>query len=267
MVLFLKIINAAGPQNLALRGRRAGGAPAGAAGPAEAIGERAPRYVGSFFFVVAFLFITIYPVLIQPLFNKYEPLEAGPLREAIEALAKSVNYPLYKLFTVDGSKRSGHSNAYMFGFFKSKRIVLFDTLIKQMSTEEIVAVLAHELGHWRFGHVLLNFCARNSARRSFRAHASAQVSQAYIFLAFSLFSRVMGSADVYSAFGFAAAEGASPTAGAPVIVGVLLFFAFLFEPVDHTISFFMTWNSFASGAVLRPRRASRTLRPGRVLTL
>eukprot|EP00629_Pelagomonadales_sp_RCC1024_P003120 CAMPEP_0119271330 /NCGR_PEP_ID=MMETSP1329-20130426/7964_1 /TAXON_ID=114041 /ORGANISM="Genus nov. species nov., Strain RCC1024" /LENGTH=495 /DNA_ID=CAMNT_0007271377 /DNA_START=170 /DNA_END=1657 /DNA_ORIENTATION=- len=202
MALFLKIVMAAGPQNLAL-------------------------YVGSFFFVVAFLFITIYPVLIQPLFNKYEPLEAGPLREAIEALAKSVDYPLYKLFTVDGSKRSGHSNAYMFGFFKSKRIVLFDTLIKQMSTEEIVAVLAHELGHWRFGHVLLNFC----------------VSQAYIFLAFSLFARVMGSADVYSAFGFAAAAGASPTAGAPVIVGVLLFFAFLFEPVDHTISFFMTWNS------------------------
>ena len=62
--------------------------------------------------------------------------------QAIEALASSVQYPLYKLFTVDGSKRSSHSNAYMFGFFKFKRIVLYDTLLKQASTEEITAILA-----------------------------------------------------------------------------------------------------------------------------
>lgn len=202
LAAFLKVINYAGPQNLA-------------------------TYVGGFFFTFSLTFITIYPVLIQPLFNKYEPLEPGPLRSAIEALASSINYPLYKLYMVDGSKRSGHSNAYMYGFFKSKRIVLFDTLLKQMTNEEIVGVLAHELGHWAHGHVLFSFC----------------FSQAYIFVAFSFFARAMGSADIYTAFGFAATAGASDTAGAPVMVGVLLFFMVLWEPVDHALSFFMTWNS------------------------
>ncbi|KAH8091980.1 hypothetical protein JL720_5556 [Aureococcus anophagefferens] len=201
LAAFLKVINYAGPQNLA-------------------------TYVGGFFFTFSLTFITIYPVLIQPLFNKYEPLEPGPLRSAIEALASSIDYPLYKLYMVDGSKRSGHSNAYMYGFFKSKRIVLFDTLLKQMTNEEIVGVLAHELGHWAHGHVLFSFC----------------FSQAYIFVAFSFFARAMGSADIYTAR-FAATAGASDTAGAPVMVGVLLFFMVLWEPVDHALSFFMTWNS------------------------
>mmetsp|Transcript_6499 Transcript_6499/g.20474 ORF Transcript_6499/g.20474 Transcript_6499/m.20474 type:complete len:498 (-) Transcript_6499:64-1557(-) len=202
LALFLKVVLAVSPQNLAL-------------------------YMGGFFLTVSFLFITIYPVVIQPMFNKYEPLEPGPLRSAIEALAASVDYPLYKLFTVDGSKRSGHSNAYMFGFFKSKRIVLFDTLLKQATTEEIVAILAHELGHWAHGHVLLTFC----------------VTQTYLFVAFAFFAQCMGSADLYAAFGFRAAAGASDTAGAPALVGVLLFFNFLWEPVDHMLSFAMTWNS------------------------
>lgn len=202
LALFIKVIQMAGPQNLAL-------------------------YVGTFFVLFSTFFVTIYPVVIQPLFNTYEPLETGPLRTKIEALAQKVHYPLYKLFKVDGSKRSSHSNAYMYGFFKSKRIVLFDTLLKQCSDEEIVAILAHELGHWHHGHVLLTF----------------GISQLYIFTAFAFFGRCMGSVDLYSAFGFFAAEGASATAGAPVIVGVLLFFAFLWEPVDHLLSFVMTWNS------------------------
>ena len=91
----------------------------------------------------------------------------------------------------------------MFGFFKSKRIVLFDTLLKQATTEEIVAILAHELGHWAHGHVLLTFC----------------VTQTYLFVAFAFFAQCMGSADLYAAFGFRAAAGASDTAGAPALVG------------------------------------------------
>ena len=202
LALFIKIMMLAGPRNLAL-------------------------YVGAFFVLVSTFFVTIYPVVVQPLFNKYEPLEAGSLRAKIEALAARVDYPLYKLFTVDGSKRSSHSNAYMYGFFKSKRIVLFDTLLKQASDEEIVVVLAHELGHWHHGHVLLTFA----------------ISQLYVFAAFYFFAGCMGSVDIYNAFGFRAVAGASDTAGAPVIVGVLLFFAFLWEPVDHLLSFLMTWNS------------------------
>ena len=75
-------------------------------------------------------FMTIYPVAIAPLFDKYTPLKEGPLRSRIEALASKIKFPLTKLYVVEGSKRSAHSNAYLYGFFNNKRIVLFDTLIK-----------------------------------------------------------------------------------------------------------------------------------------
>ena len=74
--------------------------------------------------------MTIYPVLIAPLFDKYTPLPEGPLKARIEALASKISFPLTKLYVVEGSKRSAHSNAYLYGFFNNKRIVLFDTLIK-----------------------------------------------------------------------------------------------------------------------------------------
>jgi STE24 endopeptidase len=96
------------------------------------------RIGGDYFFIYAWLFITvvslfmitIYADFIAPLFDKYVPLPAGDLRTKIEELAKSLSFPLYKLYVVEGSKRSSHSNAYMYGFYKSKRIVLFDTLIE-----------------------------------------------------------------------------------------------------------------------------------------
>ncbi len=78
------------------------------------------------------------------------PIHQGPLRSAIEALAGSLRFPLRKLYRVDGSRRSAHSNAYMYGFFSNKRIVLYDTLIQQCSQEQVVAVLAHELGGCRY---------------------------------------------------------------------------------------------------------------------
>ena len=94
-----------------------------------------------------FFIITIYPTVIQPLFNKFTALEQveeyQELVKKIHALAKSVSFPLTKLFLIDGSKRSSHSNAYFFGFFKNKRIVLFDTLLEQCGEEEILAILAH----------------------------------------------------------------------------------------------------------------------------
>jgi STE24 endopeptidase len=85
--------------------------------------------------------ITIYPTVIQPLFNKLTPLEDGELKSQIEALASRINFPLKKLFVIDGSKRSSHSNAYFFGFGKNKRIVLFDTLLDHSTQEEVCAVL------------------------------------------------------------------------------------------------------------------------------
>lgn len=122
--------------------------------------------------VVVLLFMMIlYPEVIAPLFDKYSPLPDGELKQKIEELAASLKFPLYKLFIVEGSKRSSHSNAYLYGFHKHKRIVLFDTLIKGYckkddgdsdkdcgcETNEILAVLAHELGHWKHNHTLKGF--------------------------------------------------------------------------------------------------------------
>lgn len=76
------------------------------------------------------IIVTIYADFIAPLFDKYTPLPDGELRTRIEDLAKSINFPLKKLYVVEGSKRSSHSNAYFYGFFKNKRIVLYDTLLE-----------------------------------------------------------------------------------------------------------------------------------------
>jgi STE24 endopeptidase len=109
-------------------------------------GERFYLYVWGFTFVFSLFMMTLYPVVIMPMFNTYEALPSGVLKDRIYALAGRLNFPLTKLFVMDGSKRSSHSNAFMFGFFKNKRIVLFDTLLKQVHDDEILAILGHELG-------------------------------------------------------------------------------------------------------------------------
>ncbi|KAF3796506.1 CAAX prenyl protease 1-like protein [Nymphaea thermarum] len=117
-------------------------------------------YLWAFVFVLSLVMMTLYPVLIAPLFNKFTPLPDGDLRQRIEQLAASLKFPLKKLFVVDGSTRSSHSNAYMYGFFNNKRIVLYDTLIQQCKNgEEVVAVIAHELGHWKLNHTMYSFVA------------------------------------------------------------------------------------------------------------
>jgi STE24 endopeptidase len=96
--------------------------------------------------------ITIYPIVILPLFNKLSPLETGELKTKVEGLAERLKFPLHELYVIDGSKRSAHSNAYFFGMPWKKHIVIYDTLIEKSETQEVVAVLAHELGHWSLGH-------------------------------------------------------------------------------------------------------------------
>ena len=122
-------------------------------------------YLYVFFTLLTFTLIMMYifPTFIQPLFNEVVPLEEGELRKEIESLASDVKFPLTKLFKIDGSKRSQHSNAYMYGFGKNKRIVLFDTLISQATTKEIVAVLAHELGHWALSHTIRVSSSHNAS--------------------------------------------------------------------------------------------------------
>jgi len=97
---------------------------------------------------------TFYSNLIVPLFNKQTPLENGELRNAIEAFSQKAGFKLQNIYVIDGSKRSTKANAYFTGLGKQKRIVLYDTLIKDMEVEEIVAVLAHEIGHYKHKHII-----------------------------------------------------------------------------------------------------------------
>ncbi len=105
--------------------------------------------------MIAFTFImqVVYPKFIAPLFNKFTPLEDGEAKDKIMAILDKVGFENGGLFVMDASKRSGHSNAYFSGFGKTKRIVLYDTLLKSLTPDELAAVLGHELGHFKLHHI------------------------------------------------------------------------------------------------------------------
>jgi STE24 endopeptidase len=107
------------------------------------------------FFAVLMLFINLfYTTLIVPIFNKLSPLEDGGLRQKIESYARKVNFPLTNILVLDGSKRSTKANAFFSGIGGSKKIVLYDTLIQKHTEDEVVAVLAHEVGHYKRKHII-----------------------------------------------------------------------------------------------------------------
>lgn len=133
------------------------------------------------------LFQTILPNVILPLFHKFTPLEDGKLKTAIEELAKRNGFPTSNIFVIDGSTTSTHANAFFLGLPWNKQIALYDTLIHKFTTSEIIAVLAHELGHWKLGHV-------------FQMNIHLQVILA---LNFALFSAFFESSSLAGAFGFA----------------------------------------------------------------
>jgi len=120
------------------------------------------QYAGLFAWLYCWALVIIFslvmqylaPSLILPLFNKFTPLESGELKAAIIAYAHSVNFPVKNVFVMDGSKRSTKSNAFFTGFGGNKRIALFDTLIAQHDVPEMIAILAHEIGHYKKKHVL-----------------------------------------------------------------------------------------------------------------
>ncbi|KAG6437590.1 hypothetical protein SASPL_102509 [Salvia splendens] len=168
-------------------------------------------YLWGFMLIVSLIMMTVYPVLIAPLFNKFTPLPEGELRTKIENLASSLKFPLKKLFVVDGSTRSSHSNAYMYGFFKNKRIVLYDTLIQQCKNEEeVVAVIAHELGHWKLNHTMYSFIA----------------VQILTLLQFGGYTLVRNSKDLFQSFGFDTQ---------PVLIGLIIF-QHTVIPLQHVVS-------------------------------
>jgi len=160
--------------------------------------------------ILMFIFMWVYPNIIQPLFNKFKELEEGDLKTGIMDLAKRVNYPLKKIYEMDASQRSSHSNAYLFGFWKNKRIVLFDTLIKNLENKEIEGVLGHEFGHWAKWHsIILLF-----------------ISFTNIFIIFYLLQFFINEIPIFISFGF---EQKS------VFIGLYLFFL-IYSPVTFFIN-------------------------------
>lgn len=105
------------------------------------------------FFVFQMVMIVVYPMFIMPLFNKFEPMAEGSLRERLMALGARTGFTAKTILVMDGSRRSAHSNAFFTGFGRFRRIVLYDTLVEQLGERELEAVLAHEIGHYKLGHI------------------------------------------------------------------------------------------------------------------
>jgi STE24 endopeptidase len=152
-------------------------------------------WVWTFLLVIAFqvLIIVIFPTVIAPWFNKFEPLPQGEFRDRILALADRVGFKTSGIFSMDGSKRSAHSNAYFTGLGKSKRIVLFDTLLEQMSIEQGLAVLAHEMGHYRLKHI----------------QRMLLVQSAFLLVGLFVLSLLLNFAPFFAAFGLAPSHHAA----------------------------------------------------------
>lgn len=149
----------------------------------------------------------IYPVLLAPVFNKFLPLEEGELKTRLEALLKKCGFKSSGIFRMDASKRSKHSNAYFTGFGKNKRIVLYDTLIEQLSADEIEAVLGHELGHYKHHHILK------------KMFVSVPLGFAVTFI-MSLF---VNSEQLFTGFGFSFDPAAAGSAsGLQIFTGIFL---------------------------------------------
>ena len=119
----------------------------------EKTGDLAPLYVWILITLFEIFITFIAPVVIMPIFNKFTPLEDGELKRKIETYATEHDFKMKGVYTMDGSKRSAKSNAFFTGFGKSRRIVLFDTLIKKHTADELVSVLAHEMGHYKLKHI------------------------------------------------------------------------------------------------------------------
>lgn len=132
----------------------------------------------------------IYPLFIAPVFNKFTPLEDGELKNRLEELLKKCGFKANGLFVMDASRRSGHSNAYFTGFGKAKRVVLYDTLINQLTTDEIESVLGHELGHYKCHHIVKKMI----------------VMIPLVFLSLFVASLIVKLPDLYEAFGFISSE-------------------------------------------------------------
>lgn len=157
------------------------------------------------------------PVIILPLFNRFTPLADGPLLDAITGYARQQDFPLQGIYTMDGSRRSNRLNAFFTGFGRFRRIVFFDTLLEKMTPDEIVAILAHEMGHWKKKHIR-------------KMTIATLLQTGFMFALLSLF---MNNSALSAAFGM---EHVS-------IYANLVFFGFLYAPISTVLSILA--NSFS----------------------
>ena len=179
------------------------------------------EYAGSAAWWACWAVVTIYSISVQyiapnwimPLFNRFEPLEEGDLKSSIMTYAQSIDYPLKNVLVMDGSRRSVKSNAFFTGFGKNKRIVLFDTLIEQHTVDELVAVLAHEMGHYKKKHILLQLLL-------------GIVQTGILFYLLSLF---VSYRPLFEAFYL----------DQPSVYAGLIFFAMLYTPLDLLLGIFL----------------------------
>lgn len=197
----------------------------------------------AFFALFQMLMIWLYPLVIAPLFNTYTPLRDEALRERILRLAEKAGLRAEGIFEVDAGKRSRHSNAYFTGLGRSKRIVLYDTLIATHSHDEIAAVLAHEIGHWKLRHVLKQLL----------------LMEAVSFAGFYVVFRLMGWPLLYETFGFAAPL---PYAGLLLAAVVLKPAVFFLSPLGAALSrkYERDADRYALGLVGSTRSLAQALR-------
>ncbi len=162
--------------------------------------------------VVVFILLTqaVAPILILPLFNRYTPMPEGELRNAVLSYASSVDFPVQDVYVIDGSRRSSRANAFFTGLGRHRRIALFDTLIERHSVKGLIAVLAHEAGHYKRGHI--------------RKGIAATILHAAILLALLAF--FLDQPGLFRAFG---------VADTSVYVGLVLF-SLLYTPVETALS-------------------------------
>lgn len=181
-------------------------------------------YIYASYFIIGFIFVLmlIYPNYIMPLFNKFENLDQSDPKERqldqqITQSSQTIGFPLKQIYKMDGSKRSDHSNAFFFGLFSNKRIVLYDTLISSVENEQTTAIVFHELGHWFHNHQIKRLV----------------FSFTYIFGFLYLFSFVIGDPMYY------AQNGVNQYS---IIFGIFMFVG-LICPINTLVGFLMLYQS------------------------
>ena len=176
----------------------------------EAYGDWAWLYAWAIISGFLILIQPLFTLIIAPLFNTFTPLEEGELKERIEQLAETISFPIGRIDVMDGSRRSSKANAYFSGLGKNKRIALFDTLIQKHTVDELVSIIAHEIGHYK-------------KRHNIKGMLFGVLQAGFMFFIFSLF---LNNPQLFAAFGM---ENLS-------IYASLLFFSLLYSPIELLLS-------------------------------